>query len=715
MKKPDESTSGIPSSEAYRPDIDGLRGFGALLVLWFHFRETWNESPYKGADLTNSTFFAVSGFVITLSVFRARKKNPLPINLYNTSGFALVFFCRRLQRLVMTQFFVTYITLAIFLATVIPGPRLFSILTTAQYSVIGAANIYFGTRKEETFYIESEKNDLSLSRNPLMHTWYLGVEEQVYLLYPWIFAAAHIYTTRSYFFPYIIFGVIFLASLTCALKADRQTAYGFFLLQYRGWEVIVGVLTCHVLMYSKVFSSFETEDGFRNNVLYWPQLSFVVLISGSLWLFQYPEYSIMCTICALAGTAIFFISGHGYKWNSIYTNKKLDLRCEVPLLNYCYGLPLCAYVGRISYAMYLWHFPVAVLCADFKNEIQQLIGTNDALAFSLQFGLVMIISLFTHHMVENPFRWWRPSNQYLPALCILMLILGMEIFLDSIVIQVIQGAQSNIVRSEKDQLPPIFSTTILAFLVTAILVPVLLLMPDSAKIHCKKLTTLCAIPLMLLLYGIKLQTSQPLKTTSILTIEENTQNQSFESLVIKNKSTFWNWRGGTHSFASFGCACQHVGKARKPPDASNNTNLPFCYDSAHWYNQPQLAYKEVEPDCTNVFMNSSSWPTADEIWKKCREPGRIASHDGPTAFVFGSSVSAKFRVAVANAIGGEFSVLGYIQDNFNSPDLLLLLDTNTKNEIYFKRNMAKKKNYRYKKSKIIATNRYSFSICRTYW
>lgn len=215
------------------------------------FRETWNDSPYKGADLTNSTFFAVSGFVITLSVLRARARNPVPIiNASNTGGFAVIFLCRRLQRLVMTQLFVTFITMSIFLATLYPGPRSLGIIRTAQYSVIGA-NIYLGTRKEKISYISAAVTDTSLAKNPLMHTWYLGVEEQVYLLYPWIFAVAHLYAARSKQSPYYVSGVVFLASFTCAVMAEANNPSSFFLLQYRSWEVIAGVLICHALMYSK--------------------------------------------------------------------------------------------------------------------------------------------------------------------------------------------------------------------------------------------------------------------------------------------------------------------------------------------------------------------------------------------------------------------------------------------------------------------------------
>ena len=79
----------------YRPDIDGLRGFGAFLVLWFHFEETWNESAYKGADLTNSTFFAVSGFVVSLTVLKARARRPFEFTATNNIGFAVLFLMRR--------------------------------------------------------------------------------------------------------------------------------------------------------------------------------------------------------------------------------------------------------------------------------------------------------------------------------------------------------------------------------------------------------------------------------------------------------------------------------------------------------------------------------------------------------------------------------------------------------------------------------------------
>lgn len=177
------------------------------------------------------------------------------------------------------------------------------------------------------------------------------------------------------------------------------------------------------------------------------------------------------------------------------------------------------------------------------------------------------------------------------------------------------------------------------------------------------------LPLCLFLYENSLRTQQPLiSAMSTSTTKGNVENLSLGTSVDRNESTFWNWGRGTHSFASFGCACHHVGNTRAPPDATrSDTMLPLCYDPVHWNDEPHFAYGDDDKldECTigfgaeKIHMRNDVSLTADEIWKLCREPGRLKTESTPTAFVVGGSTPVRLRVAVANAVGGEFSVLGY--------------------------------------------------------
>ena len=79
----------------------------------------------------------------------------------------------------MAQLFVIVVTVIVFCHVLSPNVRLLFLIKTAKFSIIGGANIFFGTQDEEVMYIDDDTTDLSLSRNPFMHMWYLGVEEQV--------------------------------------------------------------------------------------------------------------------------------------------------------------------------------------------------------------------------------------------------------------------------------------------------------------------------------------------------------------------------------------------------------------------------------------------------------------------------------------------------------------------------------------------------------
>ena len=497
--------------------------------------------------------------------------------------------------------------------------------------------------------------------------------------------------------PYLVFGSLFVVSLACAMNVDLMSGAGFFLLQYRAWEVLIGVITCHALIFSNLFSS-VVERKFCVGALFWPQILFVMLETIALWLFQYPKYSLLSTICGLAGTTVFFISGHGYEWRTIYLNDVCFY--QVPLLNYLYGMSVPAYFGRISYALYLWHFPIAVLCADFKDKIQLAIGPSESAAFSLQFVILTVISILTHHFIENPFRWWSPATRSLPAVCVLLLMGGIELWLHGMYKSAANGAIYNALNKLDLQLPPLLGETQLVAYLGILFVPVITVawnvfsFNSSVKAAVWKIKPL-VLGLFLLLFGFFLgsnNTRGNIREIKVYKEEVHLGEPLVDDVVYP--STFWNWRGGTHSFLSFGCACRGNTALRVPPGATSAPDLPQCFDIDRWNAMPfgHERYQFLPNDCSSKNDTSLS---ADKLWQKCSLPGRPDAGTRPTAFVLGSSRSYLLRWAVANAIGGEFVLFGLSYPNFAEAKLLSSLSFNnsevdvtnvTSTRIYFDAN-----------------------------
>ena len=69
----------------------------------------------------------------------------------------------------------------------------------------------------------------------------------------------------------------------------------------------------------------------------------------------------------------------------------------MPLLNSAVGR--AAYVGRLSYPLYLWHWQVLVLC-------KWTVGLNDALVRLKALGVTLALAMATYHLLEAPFRAW---------------------------------------------------------------------------------------------------------------------------------------------------------------------------------------------------------------------------------------------------------------------------------------------------------------------
>ena len=211
----------------YRADIQALRALAVISVIMFHSKENWFPQGYLGVDI----FFVISGFVVTpliLRIFYSGKNTEHSVRqgLYN-------FYRRRFYRLAPALagciVFTTFLVLIF--GTVSDHGRFVS---QAISTLLLGGN--FGA-------LHFSGNYFSPAPNPLIHTWSLSVEEQIYLFLPLILAL--LYSWKRFqeknvwklFLVIIFLSLLFHLSPSLGLVGWKENSFGIFTRRYRihGW------------------------------------------------------------------------------------------------------------------------------------------------------------------------------------------------------------------------------------------------------------------------------------------------------------------------------------------------------------------------------------------------------------------------------------------------------------------------------------------------
>ncbi|WP_271605731.1 acyltransferase family protein [Bradyrhizobium sp. CCBAU 11434] len=334
----------------YRSEIDGLRTLAVVPVIAFHFGAARISGGYVGVDV----FFVISGYLIGTMILAELRAGE-----FTFSNFYRRRFKRILPALFAMVFAVSIACCFVLLPTMLYhyGHSLISVLASAS-------NIYFWLTSNYFAPVSESK--------PLLHTWSLAVEEQFYLVLPLLLTVLYRMTARRIeTWIWILAAGSFAANVL--LVKDHAT-FAFYMLPTRFWELGLGVLI-----------------GTRN----WPWstkrvLSEVcagagaILIVGSVFLFDrttvFPGFA---AVIPCLGTALIISSGDQIKTKI----------CDV------LSLPPVVFVGKLSYSLYLWHWPLLVLARQVRLTEELAWYDVGALIF-----LTFLLAALSYLFVEQPLR-----------------------------------------------------------------------------------------------------------------------------------------------------------------------------------------------------------------------------------------------------------------------------------------------------------------------
>ncbi|MEP6762855.1 MAG: acyltransferase family protein [Gemmatimonadaceae bacterium] len=359
-----------PARSEYRTDLEGLRGVAIILVVLFHVGLATTAGGFVGVDV----FFVLSGFFITVGLLRESTTD-------GQIGLG-TFFAKRALRLLPVLLLVLLTTLIAVMTLYAPIDRE-AIAKTARAVALGSANSSFASEAVDYF---------SAGENPLLHTWSLAVEQQFYFVWPLLFVlvgvvanrfgksansnddlAQNVAAARKRLL--LVIAVVAVISFGASLWLTKSAQpKAFFSMSTRLWEFALGAVVAVVL---------GAKNSWMDARAQWIQLAGLAAIA--LPVFTYSRATAYPGVAALlpALGAVALLVGGQFAPTS-FVSRTL-------------ATPLLCWFGRISYAWYLWHWPIIGIAGVLSPGL----GVVGKLAWCVA---ALLLAWLTYRFVEQPAR-----------------------------------------------------------------------------------------------------------------------------------------------------------------------------------------------------------------------------------------------------------------------------------------------------------------------
>ncbi|WP_172378847.1 acyltransferase family protein [Vibrio sp. Vb339] len=321
----------------FRYDINGLRAIAVIAVVLFHFNPAWVPGGFAGVDV----FFVISGFLMTSIIFRGLENDNF--NLFK-------FYLARANRII-PALTVLCLVLLIF------G---WFYLTPVDYKALGKhVASSMGFFSNVVYWRESGYFDVASHDKWLLHTWSLSVEWQFYIIYPIVLVVLKRFLSLDNLKRLIVIGTVlgFGFSVVATMKWANSA---YYLLPTRAWEMMMGGVA---FLYP-----WSVSDS-RKKVV--EIIGLLLILSSYAFVSDDIPWPGHFALIPVLGSYLMIVAN---RQSSVITNNALF-----------------QYLGKWSYSIYLWHWPIVILGYSIDTQNWYLFGLP----------LSVILGFFSFRFVET--------------------------------------------------------------------------------------------------------------------------------------------------------------------------------------------------------------------------------------------------------------------------------------------------------------------------
>jgi peptidoglycan/LPS O-acetylase OafA/YrhL len=349
----------------YAPSLDGLRAVAILAVLGFHAMPRVLKGGFTGVDV----FFVLSGYLITSVIVH---------DIRNGHFSMREFYLRRIQRLLPNAVVMVIVTVVVSIIFLLPSMAV-KVASHGLWAIFNLSNVFI-LRSFGGYWGDSANSA------PLLHTWSLAVEEQFYLAFP---LTLWLLSRRTSIFA--VTACLSLVSFALSVYVSgAHPAATFYLLPTRAWEPLLGaVLATYRVPVMKERPLLRARAGIATELVGWGGLALIV--AGFFFIANANSFRGVVALAPAVGALALLVSiADGTTGPARMLSK-----------------PLPVLVGKLSYSLYLWHWPMIVIARTYGG----LIGLSQRAATFIGLAAGVVLAVIAYRVIEQPLRRRGPGRR----------------------------------------------------------------------------------------------------------------------------------------------------------------------------------------------------------------------------------------------------------------------------------------------------------------